>query len=122
GPRPRQPPLQSPRRLHDRPPHPGPHLRLPRRARRPVPPFPLPAAQRILLPHHHHHGVLPLRLPRGLRPHPRRQTHRPQPPQALERRSALSPHHLQDRHPLFPPEALRPPLGALLSRRLPVVR
>ena len=37
----------------------GPHLRLPRRARRQVPRVPAPAAERILVPDHEHDGVLP---------------------------------------------------------------
>ncbi|WP_257645725.1 glycosyltransferase family 2 protein [Ottowia beijingensis] len=49
----------------------------------------LPAAQRVFVPHHQHHGVLPRRLFGGLRAHSRSQADRHEPHSPAARRRAV---------------------------------
>src|SRR5690606_17794901 len=105
--RPRQPPLQPPRHLDDRPPDTRPHLRLPRRPRRQIPRVPASVAERVFLPHHLHHGVLSQRLSGGLCAHRRSETGgngKPYP--AIEGWRTVSAHHLQDHQFVFATETV----------------
>src|SRR5690606_26790958 len=103
-----QPVLQPAGKLDDRTPGGRPDLRVPGRARRPVPRAPAPASQRLQLPDHEHDGVFPQCIRGRLRAEPgggARGQQQPHPPD--QGWGEVPVDHLPPRHALLAAQAVR---------------